>query len=267
MGSRIKKRICRSVATLALALGAALPALVVAEKTELTDEALSEIYGQALIDLATTDDVVNGFQFTRIGFGAEGTINANLRNVQLGQYADPAFPTGPNGDIDIGALQLGRLDVAGAELVRITNPYIEVAYRNIGNDATREFIGLRVGFEGIQGDIGVILNVVSGSVLATDDPTTVVNEAVDFNARRQTSVEFPALAEIDVLRAGDAAGASRDFWVSLQKVSLAWPTLATGVGAPVNNIAQAGFWLNWRDRLQAVDVAAGHAPPNNNLNY
>ena len=47
----------------------------------------------------------------------------------------------------------------------VTDPYVEFVYRNVANSATREVVGMRLGFGGIQGDIGLQMNAVSGSLL------------------------------------------------------------------------------------------------------
>ncbi|MFC7652774.1 hypothetical protein ACFQT4_11280 [Pseudoduganella danionis] len=60
------------------------------------------------------------------------------------------------------------------------------------------------------------------------------------------------------MTAGDASGPSRDFWVSLLKTTVQFPTTN---GAPATDAAQAGVWLNWRDKLQALNTS-GLVPAN-----
>ncbi|MGE5621963.1 MAG: hypothetical protein ACM3WS_02250, partial [Bacillota bacterium] len=56
--------------------------------------------------------------------------------------------------------------------------------------------------------------------------------------------------------AGDASGFSRDFWISALKTAVQFPTTpGMTTQAPA---AQAGFWLNWRDKLSALSAT----PPN-----
>ena len=58
--------------------------------------------------------------------------------------------------------------------------------------------------------------------------------------------------------AGDANGASRDFWVSMLKSPVQFAAV-NGMSQPA--VAQQGVWLNWTDRLRALQVDAG-LPPN-----
>jgi hypothetical protein len=67
------------------------------------------------------------------------------------------------------------------------------------------------------------------------------------------------LNQIGGVTAGNADGASRDFFLSVLKQAVQFPTLNTAVGAP--DVAQAGIWLNWRDRLSAINTT-GTLPPN-----
>ncbi len=59
--------------------------------------------------------------------------------------------------------------------------------------------------------------------------------------------------------AGTSDGASRDFFLSVLKSAVTYPTTGTGVAAPA--MAQAGFWLNWTDRLNAI-TNSSVVPPN-----
>ena len=61
-------------------------------------------------------------------------------------------------------------------------------------------------------------------------------------------IEFDfGTAQISGVTAGNASGASRDFFLSVLKSNVAFPSV-NGVVTPE---AMAGFWLNWRDRLVA----------------
>lgn len=208
----------------------------------LSEQELSATRGQGL--LALTNSSYNGFDFTRISLGADVNLNANFKNISLGNYNrnDPggiayARPT----DIDIPLLQFGRSDLADKRLVQITNPYIEFVYRNVADAATREVIGMRLGFEGISGDVGLTLKTLSGSMLVDGVDTTGVR------------VGGPAIAGVT---AGNALGASSDFWVSALKTAVQFQ------GTAAAQAAQAGMWLNWRDKLTAIATSNGLPPPN-----
>jgi hypothetical protein len=68
---------------------------------------------------------------------------------------------------------------------------------------------------------------------------------------------MPDLSQLGGVTAGDASGGSRDFWISLLKTAVQFPAAS---GQPANDTAQAGMWLNWRDKLQALSTN-GVAPP------
>ncbi|WP_022979427.1 hypothetical protein [Ideonella sp. B508-1] len=68
-----------------------------------------------------------------------------------------------------------------------------------------------------------------------------------------------ALSQIGGLHAGNADGASRDFFLAIQNQAVNYPSLVAGLAAP--DTAQAGVWLNWRDRLSALNTT-GTVPPN-----
>jgi hypothetical protein len=108
------------------------------------------------------------------------------------------------------------------------------------------------------------MNTVSGSLAidpGTGTPVTLVGS-------RQTTIGGMPLTNIGGVTAGDPSlanaatgdtGASRDFFISLLKTALTFPTTSTQVGAPAQS--QAGFWLNWTDRLKAINTT-GIVPPN-----
>ena len=119
---------------------------------------------------------------------------------------------------------------------------------------------MRIGFGGIAGDVGLLMNTVSGSLAINTGGTTVAT----LNGSQGTSLSCGAgcsipLNQIGGVTAGDANGASRDFFLSILKTALVYPTTDTTLGAPATS--QAGFWLNWTDRLKAINTT-GVVPPN-----
>jgi hypothetical protein len=208
----------------------------------LSEQELSATRGQGLLALSNTS--YNGFDFTRISLGADVNLNANFKNISLGNYNrnDPGgIAYARTTDIDIPLLQFGRSDLADKRLVQITNPYIEFVYRNVADAATREVVGMRLGFEGIAGDVGLNLKTLSGSMLVDGVDTTGVR------------VGGPAIVGVT---AGNAAGASNDFWISALKTTVQFQ------GTAAAQAAQAGMWLNWRDKLTAIATSNGLPPPN-----
>lgn len=231
-----------------------------AQGVPLEDGQLSQVWGQALLDLTNTS--FNGFDFSRITLNADVQLNANFGNLRLGAYpvTNPALRNGTGADIDIARLQFGRSDLTDAQrVVNITNPYFEFVYKNDANAATREVVGMRLGFGGIQGDLGAQINAISGSLRIDLGSAGIVDSANDplGGQRWDGSCASCAtkLSSIGVLTAGDSNGASRDFFLSVLKQAVQYPSI-NGVSSPT---AAAGFWLNWRDRLYG---STQPTPPN-----
>lgn len=230
-----------------------LAASVRAQGVPLRDEELGEVWGQALLSLDNSS--LNGLEFSRITLGADIKLSANFTNVRLGEYSYAAR-NGTGADIDIGTLRFGRSDASEAQrTVSISNPYFEFVYRNVGDSGSREIIGMRFGFGGISGDIGVAMNSISGSLRVDAGSAGVIDSRNDTLGGKRwdgsscasgTSCAL-ALSQINTLTAGDASGASRDFFLAVLKESVQFPS----VGGVSSDTALAGFWLNWRDRLVA----------------
>lgn len=231
------------------------------------DEELSDVWGQALFSLTNTSD--GTYDFSRITLNADIKLNANLGGMRLGEYTS-AIRNGTGADIDIAKLQFGRTDGTVAQrTVAVTDPYIEFVYRNVANASTREVVGMRLGFGGIQGDIGLQMNAVSGSLLIDAGSSGTVDSRNDtlggkrWDGGAATCANAAAcqiaLSQIGGVTAGNASGASRDFFISVLKSAVTFPTNAA-TGLPTDT-AMAGFWLNWRDRLTALNTT-GTVPAN-----
>ena len=231
----------------------------------MSDAELSEVTGQALLTL--TNQTYDGLDFTRITLGADVQLSANLSKVRLGEYSYAAR-NATGADIDIGLLRFGRSDGTEAQrTVNITDPYFEFVYKN-GADATkREVIGMRLGFGGIQGDLGVQLNAISGSLLINGGAAgnydshndTLGGKRWDGSVCATPNACGLTLSQIGQLTAGDASGSSRDFFISVLRQAVNFPTANAAVAAP--DKALEGFWMNWRDRVYAP-VLSAPPPPN-----
>jgi hypothetical protein len=235
-----------------------------AQLRPMSDEEMSRTRGQGL--LAISNSRLGGFDFTRIALDADVTMNASFRNMRLGDYRYTSRE-GLGADIDMPLLQFGG---SGRSTVQITNPYFEFVYR-AGNDASqpREVIGMRFGFDAISGDVGLKLNSLSGSMLvngtAADGTPVKLDSHVDTGGGKRwdgsctgACINFSQLANV---RAGDAAGPSRDFWISVLKTGVQFQAPPGTTQLP--DAAQAGIWMNWRDKLQAlgVNLPAQTLPP------
>ena len=247
-------------AVLAAAFAASAP--LRAETQALADEQLSEVWGQALLSLTNTS--LDGLDFTRITLGADVKLSANYTNVRLGEYSYTAR-NATGADIDIGVLRFGRSDGTEAQrTVAITDPYLEFVYKNVGNASTREVVGMRFGVGGIQGDLGVQLNAISGSLRVDAGTGGVIDSRADALGGKRwdgtacgASTCALALSQLGALTAGDANGASRDFFISVLKQAVQFPT----VNGVATDKALEGFWMNWRDRVYGSRLNQG-PPPN-----
>lgn len=235
-----------------------------AQMQPLSEDELSAVNGQGLVSMTNTS--LNGFDFSKIALDADITLSANLRNMRLGEYSYAAR-NGSGADLDIPLLQFGRSDGSDAQrLVQISNPYFEFVYRNAADNTSREAVGMRFGFESIKGDIGLQITTLSGSMQVTgtaaDGSTITLDSRTDAlgGKRWDGSCTAPCLtlSQLGGVTAGDASGGSRDFWISMLKTAVQFPTTN---GAPAADTAQAGMWLNWRDKLQALSTN-GVTPPN-----
>jgi hypothetical protein len=255
----LRRLLPAAVACLALGLGGRAHAL----GTPLDDAALAEVWGQALVTLTNT--ALGGLDFTRLTLGADLQLSANLTQVRLGEYVYSAR-NATGADVDIGLLRFGRSDGTEAQrVVNITDPYFEFVYRNVGDSSRREVVGMRLGFGGISGDIGVAFNAVSGSLRIDAGAAGTVDSRNDpLGGKRwdgsacTAGTSCPlALSQINLLGAGDASGASRDFFISVLNQAVQFPA----VNGVASDKALEGFWLNWRDRLLASRV--NQTPPPN----
>jgi hypothetical protein len=221
----------------------------------LADAELSGVWGQALLDLTNTS--VNGYDFSRLTLNADITLSTTLTGLKLGTQASGAS------DIDIGTLSFGRSDLDDAHrTVAITNPYFEWVYSGTAAAGDRQVVGMRLGFGGIAGDVGLAMNTVSGSLSLNTNTSAGQATSLGSQSTALTACASActiALNQIGGVTAGDSTGASRDFFLSILKSAVTYPATNAQVGAPATS--QAGFWLNWTDRLAALNTT-GTVPPN-----
>ncbi|WP_239481967.1 DUF6160 family protein [Zestomonas insulae] len=136
---------------------ASLAAVSVQARMEpLADQELSDITGQAFINL-TTDTNAQGITFSRVNFGLDVNTQLNINKLELGNY-------GRNGesvpaDISINNFALGTVnanDTINPFLIR--NPYLELAYKN------NRVVGVRIGFGEAQGFLSGDINSFTGNL-------------------------------------------------------------------------------------------------------
>jgi len=250
----------RTLLTASVVALSLLPCAASAQMRPLSDDDMSKVGGQGLFLVSNSS--YNGFDFTRISLDADVTLNANLSNLRLGEYTY-APRNGTGADLDIGALQFGRADGTSAQrLAQITNPYFEFVYKNTGVNNQREVVGMRLGFDGIAGDVGMKIATLSGSMRIDAGAAGIVDSLNDAGGGKRwdgTCAGCTPLSQVGGVTAGDANGPSRDFWISILKTPVQFQA---GAGMPALTEAQAGIWLNWRDKLTALNLT-GTVPANN----
>ena len=259
----VAQSVCR--AALLLMAGLHLHAAQ-AQLRPLDDDELSRTRGQGLVDVSNTS--LGGYDFSKVTLDADISLSANISNTRLGVYS--YTPNNGSGvDLDIPTLQFGRSNGTDAQrTVQISDPYFEFVYQpGATAGAPRQVVGMRFGFDAISGDIGLKINTLSGSMLvsgtAADGTPIVLDSHTDPNGGKRwdgsCSGSCLSLAQLGGVTAGDASGPSRDFWVSLLKAPVQFEAPPGTTQLP--DVAQAGVWLNWRDKLTALSTN-GIVPPN-----
>ena len=128
-----------------------------AELVALTDEKLSEVTGQAFMNLTT--DSHNGLNFTRLNLGVDVETQMNVKKLELGNYTRSGEAAG-TADISINNFALGSVNDTTGQInpFLIKNPYLEVAYS--GN----KVVGVRMGFGEAKGHLSGDINRITGNV-------------------------------------------------------------------------------------------------------
>ena len=186
-----------------------LPCAASAQMRPLSDNDMSKVSGQGLFLVSNSS--YNGFDFTRISLDADVTLNANLSNLRLGEYTY-APRNGTGADLDIGALQFGRTDGTAAQrLVQITNPYFEFVYKNTGVNNQREVVGMRLGFDGIAGDVGLKIATLSGSMRIDAGAAGIVDSLNDAGGGKHAFVKREVSCALDNKRRRPCRRSHRSF--------------------------------------------------------
>ncbi|APV36269.1 hypothetical protein ABLT93_06925 [Acinetobacter soli] len=145
--------------------------------TSLDDQQMSEVTGQALLNLnyvAPGGSNPNGnMGFYRLGLEAQLELNANIKKLQLGCGG----VKGNGCDIDIDNIALTGITSSTAQGAgvgtdfKLTNPFIEFAIQNPDSAATRTITGFRLGALSALG----IMNIGSNGDLTTLADDTGIN--------------------------------------------------------------------------------------------
>lgn len=148
--------------------------------TEMVDNDLSNITGQALFNMSKESDSTQGLDFYKLSIDGELSLNTNIKNIQLGCG-------GINGegkcDIDISQLSLGCITNASGGCITLptnitgqptgkdsnnaisnqaalkdfilTNPFFQFAIKGGSQASTREVVGVRVGADHAEGPMSI----------------------------------------------------------------------------------------------------------------
>ncbi|MDH0098917.1 hypothetical protein N7333_20230 [Pseudomonas sp. GD04158] len=141
---------------LALVCAAALSAPAQAKMVELEDSELSDITGQAFINLTTDSNA--GINYTRVNFGLNIDTQLNIKKLQLGQYNRVGEAAGSS-DILINNFALGTVGANDSiNPFKIANPFLELAY-----DGNR-VVGVRIGFGEAKGVLSGDIQSLTGNI-------------------------------------------------------------------------------------------------------
>jgi len=229
-----------------VAAGLTISQSATAQLQPLDDTQMAQTVGQAFIEMDSRLD--GNTQFSRITFGQNVKLQANIDSLTLGGNYDNALGLGVGTDFNASNLSLGYIDTATGEIVpfEFTNPYFEWAV----NDITNDMMGFRIGFEDAQGvlqgnfnrfsgNIGLTINGNPSSLFTaaggnlTDNRATYIGES---SGSCTDGVDCISLGNIQSISVADPDGTSTsDFFLSFQTSALDW-----GQG-PVTN---KGFFMN-----------------------
>jgi len=145
---------------LALICAGLISATAQAGMVELADDELSEVTGQAFINLTTDNNA--GINYTRINFGMNVETQLNMKKLQLGQYNDAVTRPGEvagSSDLLINNFALGTVNADDTiNPFKIANPYLELAYS--GN----KVVGVRIGFGEAKGILSGDIQSLTGNI-------------------------------------------------------------------------------------------------------
>lgn len=224
---------------LALLCSALLLGSAEAAMEPLNDSELSEISGQALINLDAL--TYNGFEYTRINFGTDIDMLLNVDELRLGNYPRSGANTVSNqpADIWIDNFALGRVDNANspdAKVVpfQVRDPYLELAFKTNAS-GVREVAGVRLGFGRARGDLSGDIHSLSGVMqgMATGSAST----AREYYMKQNNLNDGGCLLNPNCLALTVAGNAEIYAQVELVKAGTGETTIN---GQPINRATQIG---------------------------
>jgi hypothetical protein len=151
-------------------------------KEVMSDLELSNVEGQALIDVVESSNVNGSTDVIRVNMGIDLNLQAYVGSMKLGYYNNG---TGPGWDEDITNLFLGSVN-RSSSLV-LSGLYLEVGFDNLGNDATRKLNYIELGTNSATGTVTGTMNSVSALMAGNGGPNTgVVTRLADGSTQTVT---------------------------------------------------------------------------------
>lgn len=259
----------------------------------MTDQQLSNTTGQALMSLsyiAPTDnsnlmtkyDSNSKIGFYKLGLEAEMSLNANVRNLQLGCGGANNSTVNNSCDIDIKNLSLSGLpsgynsstgtspDFGTANRATtdalLENPFMEFAIKNPDSASTRSIVGMRFSAEKITGLLTA--GVVNGLTPSTTDGIQTLSGFMRIAATTGEAATMPAVfgkaANHQIKGLLNALGNDREFTSepgSADTKGITVPSLTASFtmpqfqvnGARMNNAHVEGV----KTKIDSIDLAQG----------
>jgi len=155
-------------------------------KEVMSDLELSNVEGQALINVVESSNVNGSTDVIRVNMGIDWTVQAYVGSMKLGNY-DNGNGKGLGWDENITNLFLGSVD-RSSSLV-LSGLYLEVGFDNLSNDATRKLNYIELGTNSATGSVTGTMNTVSALMASNGGSNTGVvtrlangsTETVTFN--------------------------------------------------------------------------------------
>ena len=127
-------------------------------KEVMSDLELSNVEGQALINIVESSNVNGSTDVIRVNMGIDLNLQAYIGSMKLGYY-DNGDGKGLNWDENITNLFLGSVD-RSSSLV-LSGIYLEVGFNNLSNDATRKLNYIEFGTNSATGSVTGTMNTVN----------------------------------------------------------------------------------------------------------
>lgn len=228
-----------------------------AELKSLDDYVLSNQIGQGVIDVSEValysglNNADSDKSFTRITFGMDIDINANIDELILGQGSRQDGIDNSDGsataDIDFSNISLGTVNSDGSlEDFNIVDPYIEFA-----RNSDDELIGFRIGFGEVNGTLGSSIKTLSGDIQAVGELSFLDLDSSAHNIREDQITDDLLGIDIDLSNFRTLEFTeTKNMYLGVQSEAINYPKVGDGP----QGTAQAGFWINLQDGATAPDL-------------